>query len=346
MSESIYLNNHTETALCQPAQERRNCSIRHPESAFLYDLVKADKEDQFFYTSSGAEAVQQVLWSVFLERSRKEGKCHFVTTSLEDAPTLLGMKRLEELGCFIKVANDYRLEDLINPRTALVSVSLAQGLTGEIHSLEEISKMCKEKDVLLHVDATYAVGKIPLQFELADYLTFSGDRMHGPKSSGALFAKKDRPLTPLILGKDLDTASLASLNAAAQQSSLSMMRMGLEVARLRNRLEQALLEQIEGASVLFSDRLRLPNVACLSFPRIHQEALLYALERKNVEATIGGKTHPHLHRLLSLAGFDERTAASAVSFSLSRKTTAEEIEEAIQRIVDAVDSLQHCASYL
>jgi len=346
MNEPIYLDNHTETKLCRAAIECWNSLPLSSQTDFLYDLVNAQKEDLFFFTSSGAEAIQQVYWSVFLEVSRKEGKCHFLTTNLEDASTLLGMKRLEELGCFIKTANYCDLTNLINPRTALVSISLAQGLTGIIHPLEEISKICKEKGVLLHVDVTYAVGKLPLNLDLADYLTFSGDRMHGPKSSGALFAKAGKPLVPLILGKTIDYASLAALNAAAQQAKLSMMRMGLEIARLRNRFEQAILEEVPGSSLLFSDPLRLPNVALLSFPLFHQEALLYALRKKNIQATIGGTVHSHLHRLLTAAGCNERIGASTISFALSRYTTSEEIEEAIKRTIEAARSLEPCASHL
>ena len=344
MSALIHLDNHTETRLCQPALQRWNAQPHHPETNFLYDLAGAQPEDRFIFTSSGAEAIQQVYWSVFSERSRKEGKCHYLTTSLEDASILLGMKRLEELGCFVKTVPFEELLDHINPRTALVSISSAQGLTGVIHPLEEIAKACREKGVLLHVDATYSVGKLPLFF--ADYLTFSGDRMHAPKSSGALFARAESPLIPLIQGKNPDFASLAALNAAAQQSKLSLMRMGLEVARLRNHFEQTLVEQIAGTSILFSERLRLPNVALISFPRVHQEALLYALRKRNVVATIGGTLHTHLYRQLVATGFDERTAAAAISFSLSRQTTSEEIEEALKRTLDAVNSLQPCASHL
>jgi cysteine desulfurase len=374
MSESIYLDNHSATKPCQPALDRMKVYLEEEWGAsyaphrmgyeqiasldgrmqLLYDLVGARPEDRFAFTASGAEAIQQVLWSVYLEVARKEGKCHFATSCLEDAPTIHGLKRLEELGCFVKSApvdregciDVEKLSELINPRTALVSISLAQGLTGVVQPLDAILKLCEDKKVFLHVDATYAIGKIPLSFS-SDYLTFAGDRMHGLKSSGALFAKAGRPLSPLVPGAfGIDIPSLVSLSAAAQQSLLTLDSMGLETARLRDRLEKGIIEHVPGAKVLFATTLRLPNVTVISFPKVHQEALLYALNRKKVFASIGGAYHQNLSRLLMASGHEEIVALGAVSFALSRMTTESEIDQAIIRIAEAVAPLQSLAGDL
>lgn len=374
MSASIYLDNHSATKPCQSALERMKPYLEVEWGAsfashrmgrdqiaaldgriqMLYDLVGAHSEDRFAFTSSGAEAVQQVLWSVYLEVGRKEGKCHFATSCLEDAPTIQGLKRLEEMGCFIKMAPSdqqgridiNQLRELINPRTSLVSISFAQGLTGVVQPVDEIAKMCSEKGIYFHIDATYAIGKIPLSFT-SDYLTFAGDRMHGLKSSGALFAKAGRPLSPLVPGASgIDIPSLVSLSAAAQQSLLTLDVMGLEIARLRGRLEKGVVDRVKGAKILFSDSLRLPNVTVIAFAGVHHEALLYALNRKKVYASIGGAYHQDLSRLLMASGIDEAVAKGAVSFSLSRMTTEAEIDAAIERIFDAASSLQRLSKDL
>ncbi len=116
----IYLDNHTASRPCGPALEQMRAALdehwklslpkmpldaadlldaRYP---MIYDLAGADPADSFVFTSSGAEAINQVHWTAFAEIARKEGKCHFVTSSAEDAPTLQSLKRLEELGCFVK----------------------------------------------------------------------------------------------------------------------------------------------------------------------------------------------------------------------------------------------------
>lgn len=371
----IYLDNHSASRPCTPALERMAASLQEnwgaafaphrfgqqllaeaaPAYEAIYDSFRADKKETFILTSSGAEAVAQVLWSVFTEVSRKEGKAHFIASGLEDAPTMQNLKRLEELGCYAKIApvdeqgqiDVAELEKLINPRTALISVTLAQGLTGVVQPIDEIAKLAREKGVLLHADASYAVGKMELSFSDSgiDYLTFSGDRIHSVKSSGGLFVKAGRPLVPLILGGTeqgglrggaFDLPSLCALAAALQQSSLFLDRMGLEAVRLRDLLESEILRRIPDAKVWFSESLRLPNTSAICFPNIHQEALLYVLNRKGIYASMGGAYCQHLNRLLTQSKISEKEAVSSLSFALSRMTTEEEVVSAAKGICDAV----------
>jgi len=375
----IYLDHHSATRPCSPAIERMMPYLtEHWGASFaphrmgqeliaaldtryqmIYDFVGADLKDTFVFTSSGAEAVNQVLWSAFLEMSRKEGKCHFIASMIEDAPTMQMLKRLEELGCYVKIApvnsrgeiDVEKLAQLINPRTALISVTLAHGLTGVIQPIEEIARLAKEKNVLLHVDANYALGKMVFSFAGlgADYCTFSGDRIHALKSSGGLFAKKGAPLSPLILGGTeqggyrggaFDVPSFMALSAAIQQSALYLDAMSLETARLRDQFESELQRLIPEAKPLFQDTLRLPNTSAIVFPRVHQEALLYLLNRKGVFAALGGPYCQHLSRTLIASGIPELDSECALSFALSRMTTEVEVVRAAAIIAEAVQQLQ------
>ncbi|MBF8263046.1 MAG: nifs1 [Parachlamydiales bacterium] len=361
MNESIYLDNHTATRPCQSALERMRLYLDElwgknfdGPAQILFDLAGAMPEDQFVFASGGAEAIHQVFWSVDRAMRRTLGKSHYIAGCLEDAPVMENLQRLQEMGCGAQFApvdsfgriDLEKLRAMMTPDTALVSIGWAQALTGVIQPMEEIAKMCSEKNIYLHVDATYAVGKIPIEF-LGDYLTFSGDRMHGLKSSGALFAKAGRPLFPLTPGADgVDIPALAALSAAAQQSLLTLDSMGLETARLRRRFEQGIVEKIEGAKILMSESLRLPNVSVIAFMRVHQEALLYALNRKKVFATIGGAPHQELAHLLMASGCDEKTVSSAISFSLSRMTTEAEIDAAVDRIARAFEAIHAIAGDL
>lgn len=340
----IALNANETTRPCAAALERREEEIpSHVER--IYELAGAGADSTFVFTSSGAEAVNQVLWSVFLELARKEGKCHFIASALEDAPTMQMLQRLEELGCFVKIApvdrqgqiDVEKLAELISPRTALISVTMAQGLTGVIQPVEEIARIAKEKGVLLHLDATYAIGKYYFSFD-ADYLTFSGDRIHSVTGSGALFAKKGVPLVPLILGGSglrggpLDVASLSALCSAAQQSLLFLDAMSLETARLRDAFEKEILARVPDAKPLFQEALKLPNTTAIVFPRVHHEALHYLLQRKGLQAQIGGTYCQHLHRLTG--------EECALSFSLSRMTTEEEVKRGASLIAEVVAQLR------
>jgi cysteine desulfurase len=358
----IYLDHHSATPPCTQALQRMKPYLEHHFGAsfaphkmgqsllnevdsrypMIYDLVGATQSsDRFVFTSSGAEAINQVFWSVFLEVARKEGKTHFIISNLEDAPTMQCAKRLEELGCTVKIApvNEQgqidlaALAQMINPRTSLLSVTMAHGLTGVIQPVAELVALAKEKKILLHLEGTYAMGKYPFSFE-SDYLTFSGDRIHSVKGSGGLFVSEKAPLVPFILGGNeqmslrggsFDIPSFMALSAAAQQLLLYQDMMALEVVRLRDLFES----QVKG-KVLYQDVLRLPNTSLIAFEQVHQEALLYFLNRKGVYASIGGGYSAHLSRLNE----------TAVSFSLSRMTTEEEIIRAAQIINETVAELQ------
>jgi cysteine desulfurase len=345
----ISLDSHEFPRTSAPALERIRLGVEerspHVPLEMLYDLVGADKADSFSFTSSGAEAINQVHWTAFLEIARKDGKCHFLTSPAEDIATLQSLKRLEQLGCYVKIVpfdskgciDLGKLSELLTPRTALISLSFAHGLTGVIQPIQEIVQMAHAAGVLVHVDATHALGKLyePFRQSGVDYLTFGGGGIHSVKGSGAVFAKAGRPLVPLILGERSDTPSLLALTAAATHAGFFFDQMGLEVARLRDRLE----EGVVGAKALFKDCFRLPNVSVLSFPKVHQESLHFSLMQKTVFASIGGSSLPHLHRHLLSCGFDEHTALTSCSFSLSRFTTQEEIDQAIQIINGTVKAL-------
>ncbi len=375
----IYLDNHSASRPCASTLERMKPYLfDHWGAGFashamgrelmasldsryqsLYDLVGASTEDTCVFTSSGAEAVNQALWSVFLQTAKKEGKTHFITSPLEDLPTSQMMQRLEELGCFVKIAplknsgeiDVDALASLISPRTALVSITMADALTGVLQPVEEISQLCREKETLLHLDASYAIGKLSLSFtDLgADYLTFSGDRMHALKSSGALFVKAKAPLSPLIVGGleqaglrggAFDIPSFMGLAAAAGQSALFLDRMSLETARLRDLLEAELMKKVPDVVSPFANQLRLPNTSVLAFPGAHAEALLYFLSKKGLYASIGGSFSQPLSYVLQLMNINTAFADSAISFSLSRYTTEEEIVRSIALIEEAVSYLR------
>ncbi len=351
----IYLDHHSATPPCKAALERMMPyleehwgSLYSPHKMgqevvaaldrhypMIFDLVGAKEPDRFIFTSSGAEAINQVFWSVFWEVVRKEGKGHLVISEIEDVPTMQCAKRLETLGCTIHIAKAKNgqidveeLSKLINPRTALISVTMAHGLSGVIQPVEEITALAREKKVLLHFDAGYAMGKYPFDFH-SDYLTFSGDLIHSVKGSGGIFAKEKAPLVPLILGGaslrggSFDVPSFMALSAAAQQTMLYLDTMALEGARLRNLFESKII-----GKVLYKEALRLPNTSLISFEKVHHESLLYFLNRKGVYANIGGQYAARLS--------DE----TAVSFSLSRMTTEEEVIKACQIINETAHELQ------
>lgn len=324
----------------------------------LYTLIGAKENDQVILTSSGTEAVNHVIFSAYRDITLPTGKNQFLTSKTDEAPAMMAISQLEPFGCVPKMipvnaqgqVTAAALADCLSPRTALVSLSWANGLTGVIQPLAEIAELCQQRGIRLHVDATHILGKLDYDLEEmgAHYLTFNGESLHAPKGTGALYVKQGISCSPFIFGSadqggmragSLNMPSLASLACAAQEALESRDLLCTETARLRNQLEQGILKGFPRAQICYKNQERLPHCTTLLFPGIANEALLFYLNRRGLCASIGGGNFQQLGLLLAVTGIEEHLAHSAISFSLSRYTTEEEIERAISIIVESAQML-------
>lgn len=383
MSKKIYLDNSTTTRPSDKTVSRMipffnekwgspssphamgqevNASIEESLHS-IYALLGAKETDGFVFTSSGTEAVNHVFQSVYHDVTRLTGKNQFIASNIDEASALMTVARLEEWTCVGKMAKANSagqvtveaVQEMINPRTALVSLSWANGLTGVINPIAEISSMCREKDVLFHVDATHILGK--LFFQLGDiaptFVTFNGDHLHAPKGTGGLHIKEGVKCSSFIVGSMdqggrragmLNVPALIGLGEAAREALDARDLVCTEVARLRNFFESEILSQIEDSKVFFQDQERLPHISAIAFPGIVNEALLYSLNRKGVYASIGGGNLQQIGLVLAASGVDEVTAHSAISFSLSRETTEDDVLCAVDLIKECVSKLRKISS--
>lgn len=270
----------------------------------IYDLLGATKEDTVLFTSSGDAAAQHAITSTYFNVSIPTGKDHFVASPKQMTAETIG--------------------DVITPRTAMVSLPWADGLTGVINPVEEIAALCQERGIIFHLDATHVLGK--LYFDLkevgADFISFSGSHIHAPQGTGALYIKSGVKCSALSID---NVPGLVGLGIAAKEAVASRDFLCMEIARLRKKLETGILEKYPDAVVLFQNGERLPNVSAINFPGIVNEALLFFLNQKGVYASIE-KNH------------------SAVSFSLSRETTEDEIDRAVEIIVESAKRLSKCSA--
>lgn len=317
----------------------------------LYKLLGASEKDTVLFTSSGAEAVSHAILSTYLTATLHSGKNHFITTAIEEAPVLMSFRRLKDLGCVTTEIrgglNVQKLGDAITPRTALLSLSWGNPLTGALHPIEELVPLCRERGVLLHIDVTHVLGK--LYFEAknlgADLISFNGDHLHALKGTGALWIRQGVQTTPFI-GSPCNVGALAALAAAAKEAEEARDFVCMEVARLRDKLEALILERLPIAKVFFRDQQRLPHCSTIGFPGVSNEALLYLLNRKNIYASIGGGSFQQLALVLSACGIDQLSAHSAIHFGLCRETTEEEIEYAAPVIAECAKRLMRTSDYL
>lgn len=322
----------------------------------LYSLVGATEEDHFLFTSSGAEGINHVLLAAFFDVTRKEGKNHFMTASIAEAPQILAIGRLEEaLCCHTLLPVDdagqitlQAVEQALTPRTALLSLSTACSLSGVIqHHLPAIGKLCRERKVIFHLDITHTLPTIPFSWEetAADVVTFDGEGIGGPQGSGGMMIRQGHEMSPLLLGGPEQGGMragsyacdmLCALAQTAEAICNNRHMLQIEGAMERMRFEEGLKERLNDIEVLFENEERIPSLSLIDFKGIYGEGLHLLLQKRAVATTLGGG---HLQRLPALLKAHGRAGFGALSFLHPSPHSVETIAEAVTHLRKYVEAL-------
>lgn len=332
----------------------------------VYQLLGASDQDSIVMTSSSAEAVNQAVFSTYQDITLLEGKNHFISTTVEEAPAMMSIRRLE--GCFDCAATFLKpneqgiitpkaLTEAVTPRTALFAISWANGLTGVVQPIAELAEVCKLRGIRLLVEATHMLGK--LFFDLKDlpldFIAFNGEQLHAPKGTGGLYSRQGVKLSPFIVGGieqaglragSINVPAIVALGVAAKQAYEARDYLCTEVARLKMLFEKQLIKRIPSAKVLFEYEERVPHITAVAFPGVSNEALLFLLNRKGVYASLGGGSQQQIGYLLSACNVNPLLATGALSFSFSRETTEHEVEYALGAIELCYQRLRKTSNYL
>lgn len=240
----------------------------------------------------------------------------------------------------------------LNDDVAIASIMWANNETGVLFPIEEIGKELARRQILFHVDAVQAVGKIPVDLKKinVDYFSLSAHKFHGPKGIGALYVRDSSPFHPFILGgrqerdRRAGTENVAGIIGLGAAAKLIQEDGDTKIAELRNRLEAGMLKQISDSFINGVSEVRIPNTTHITIPGIEAETFLIRLSGLGIEASSGsacltGALEPS-HVLMAM-GHSEELALSSLRFSLSRLTTNEEIDYAIQEIPKLVNELRN-----
>jgi len=331
----------------------------------LYAGINAKREDSVVVTSCATESNNWILKSIYFEYILTGRKNHIIVSEVEHPSIMATAKFIESLGCkvtYLPINKEGLIEakdvkDSITPKTALVSVMMANNETGAIFPVEEIGEICREHNVLFHTDAVQAIGKIPVNVQSfnVDYLSFSAHKFHGPKGVGALYIKKGREITPLLHGGaqmgglrsgTLNVPGIIGMGKAMELAIDALDFEMTEVRALRDYFEDELLK-IPDTFVVTPREKRVPNTILISFRGIEGEAMLWDLNCAGIAASTGSACASEdleSNPVMEAIGADEDLAHTAIRFSLSRYTTKEEIDYTIDVVKKAVKRLREISS--
>ncbi len=332
---------------------------------YLYDGINARDEDDIIITSNATESNNTVIKGVWIDKILTKEKNHIITTEVEHPSITAVCKFLETQGVevtYLTVNEEGTIdaksvEDAIKEETALVTVMWANNETGKIFPIKQIGQICKEKNVPFHTDATQAIGKIPVDVQECNvtYLSFSAHKFHGPKGVGGLYIKKGYELTPLFHGGEqmgghragtVDVASMVGMGVAMKLAVEHLNYENTEVKRLRDKLENAILELPETV-VIGGKENRTPNTTLISIRGVEGESMLWDMNQKTIGASTGSACASEdleANPVMNAFGSDSELAHTGVRFSLSRFNTEEQIDYAIEVIKNAVKRLRAISS--
>lgn len=325
----------------------------------LANLINA-KSSEIYFTSGGTESDNWAIKGVAFANMDK--RRHIITSSIEHHAVLNACEYLRKFGFEITyvpvdkhglISLD-KLKNSIRKDTILVSIMTANNEIGAIQPINEIGKVCKERNIVFHTDAVQAVGNIPLDVENMniDLLSFASHKIYGPKGIGALYIKRGTKIDNLIHGGEQEkgrrggTENLASIVGFGKASEIALNNLNEhreKLAYLRDVLIYELL-QIPGTKLNGpSGDQRLPGSVNITFNDAQAELMLMMMDREGIFVSSGsacqaGAVEPS--HVLKAIGLSNKEAKETIRFSLGDKTTKEHVDKVINVVKDCVEKLR------
>lgn len=301
---------------------------------------------EIIYTSGASESNNFALKGL-ARLSRHVGK-HIISTPLEHSSVSGTLTALQEQGYEIDLLDIKRdgtidldhLRELLRPDTIAVAVTLVDSELGVVQPVHEIAKILKAyPNCHLHVDATQAVGKLPVSFESVDTMSLTAHKFYGLNGIGLLLKRRNLALEPLIHGGESTTiyrsgtptvALASSLACALELAIQELPERSAHVQKLNAKLREALSRHPEIR--INSPENAIPHILNLSVQNVKGTVFQRELDAQGVCVSV--KSACSSDGLPSRAVFavsrDRHNALSSWRISLSHLTTEEEIQEFLQ----------------
>ena len=321
------------------------------------ELIGA-KPKEIYFTSSGSESDNTALKGYALA-NRKKGN-HIITSKIEHPAILESCKTLEKLGFKITyldvdkegIVDVQQLRKSINKETILISIMYANNEIGTIQPIEEISKIARANNIVLHTDAVQAVGNIEINVEKdkIGMLSLSGHKFYGPKGIGALYVKDGIEFDRFVDGghqeknKRAGTENVPGIVGMGKAAELAKNNLPKHTKHLQE-IRDYYIEQIEsnmvGVKLNGSRTNRLPGNCNFSFAGIEANAILYDLDQKGICVSTGsacssGDDNPS-HVLTSI-GLDKEWINGSIRTTFGEENTKEDIDILVKAIRESIQA--------
>ena len=334
------------------------------ESARLQvaEFLRCEPKEVVF-TSGGTESDNLAILGAV--RAAADGRKHVVTTAIEHPAVLQTCRQLEREGVSVDyvavgpsgVVDVADVRAALRPETVLVSVMHANNELGTVQPVAEIAEAAHAVGALMHADAVQSAGKLNIDVDAlgVDLLTISGHKIYGPKGVGALYVRNGVEIENVQLGGRQERArrpgtenvpGIVGLGAACELALQRLPEESVRQAKLRDRLEQAVLSQIPDTWVNAGDSPRTPNTTNIGFAGIEGEPLLISLDLKGFAVSSGaacssGAVEPS-HVLLAI-GLTREQARSCLRLSIGCGAAEEDIDRFLAVLPGVVERLRALA---
>ncbi|MDQ1365582.1 MAG: cysteine desulfurase [Acidimicrobiaceae bacterium] len=308
---------------------------------------------QVIFTSGGTEAINAAVYGA-ITSGRGD---HIVCPGVEHSAVRRASARAGRVSV-TAVDADGRIDvdavlDAIGPNTALVHCQWANHEVGTIQPVAEVVAACRERGILVHVDAAAAAGHLPIAFDElgADLLSLSAHKLGGPKGAGALLVRRGVRLPPFLVGGEQERARRGGLEdlpawvgfgaAASELAGGALVLEAAAAAIQTDRLRSAALA-VPGVRAYgpAKPESRLPSLLCLGVDGVEAEAVLIGLDQAGVAAHSGSACSSESLEpspVLAAMGVD---ADHSLRLSVGWSTTGEEVETAAGALPGVIDRLR------
>ncbi|MFA5355392.1 MAG: cysteine desulfurase family protein [Candidatus Paceibacterota bacterium] len=318
---------------------------------------------EIIFTSSATESNNLALKGII---SAYKGK-HIIISPIEHPCVAETGEWLEKQGVLLDrlKVDKYGLIDLedlknkITKDTVLVSVIHASNEIGTVQPIEKIGKICKEKGVLFHTDASQSFGKMPFNLKKMDIdlLTASSHKMYGPKGIALLYVRDGVKIDPILHGggqerglrsSTSNVPSIVGFAKACEIAKKEMRRDNLRIGKLRDKLISRILKDIPGSHLNGHPAKRLVNNANVRFDFIEGESIIVQLDLLGIAASTGSacssaKLEPS--HVLMATGLKHQEAHGSLRISLGKWTRESEINYLLKVLPSVVGKLRRISPF-